>query len=129
MLALLLPTVSATAADAELVKLSVPEPVSPPNVAAVSDPKLKVPLPLVSSVLFCKASELPRSERAAADQGIAAVGIGSGQGQRAAIDLGQAAGAGKRSRKVSRRSRPYRRSLRRRWCPASWARWWKTPLA
>ena len=33
--------------------------VSPPSVAEVSDPKLKAPLPLVSSVLFCKANGLP----------------------------------------------------------------------
>ncbi len=59
MLALLLPTLSATAADAALLKLRLPGPVSPPKVAAVSDPKLRTPLPLVSSVLFCKARALP----------------------------------------------------------------------
>ena len=60
-LASLLPTLRATAADALLARLSVPGPVSPPKVAAVSVPKLREPLPLVSSVLFCMASALPKA--------------------------------------------------------------------
>ena len=59
MLALLLPTLRARAADAVLLRLRVPGPVMPPKVAEARDPKLKIPLPLVSSVLFCKARGLP----------------------------------------------------------------------
>ena len=44
-----------------MARLSVPGPVSPPKVAAFSDPKLTTPVPLVSSVLFCKASGLPNA--------------------------------------------------------------------
>ncbi len=55
MLALLAPTVNVTAALAVLVKLRLPGPSKPPRVAAVSPPKLRQPLPLVSSVVFCRA--------------------------------------------------------------------------
>ena len=55
MLALSAPTVNATAALAVLVKLRLPGPNKPPRVAAVWPPKLRQPLPLVSSVLFCSA--------------------------------------------------------------------------
>ena len=61
MLELLFPTLRATATEEELDNASVPGPVNPPKVAAVSDPKLRNPLPLVSSVLSCKARGLPKA--------------------------------------------------------------------
>ena len=45
----------------ELARPSAPGPVSPPKVAAVSEPKLTAPAPLLSSVLCCKAPELART--------------------------------------------------------------------
>ena len=56
---MLFPTLKATVLEEALAKNSVPGPVSPPNVAAVSDPKSNAPLPLVSSVLFCRAKAFP----------------------------------------------------------------------
>src|SRR5262249_50864809 len=53
-----LPTLSASAADAELATFSEPTPVNPPSVPAVSDPNDTAPLPLVSSVLFPRETEL-----------------------------------------------------------------------
>ena len=97
MLELLLPTLRVTADEVALLKARLPGPVSPPKVAAVSDPKLKIPLPLVSSVLFCKASGLPKASVPPLISVLPAVSVGGRQDQRAAIDLRQAAGAGERT--------------------------------
>ena len=53
------PTVSATAADAAFSRVRLPVPCRPPKVAAVSDPKLNNPPPLLSNVVSCSASAFP----------------------------------------------------------------------
>ena len=61
-LAPLFPTVRDKAAEVALLRLNVPVPVRPPSVKEVIDPIARTPLPLVSSVLFSKASGLPTTE-------------------------------------------------------------------
>ena len=56
---LLLPTLRATTAAEAFVRLSPPGPVSPPKVANVSDPKLKVPAPPMSSVYSARSKGCP----------------------------------------------------------------------
>ena len=97
----------------------------PPAGPAASVPPLSVRLPVPRAEPLLP---LPSSQHAGVDGRAAAVGVAGSEGQRAVAHLGQAAGTGKRSRRASRHSRPYRRSLRRRWCPASWAELVENPL-
>ena len=70
---------------------------SPPSVEACQTvPKLSEPLPPVSSVLFWTCLGIGQLQGAAAEERVAAEGVGIGEDQRAAVGLDQAAGPGQR---------------------------------